>query len=126
MKTTGYNTARIDEALKDRFRMFYQEMSENDILEIIEYKLRRHKTTKVFLKSLVSLIRKTEEIKQTGNIPRNFSVRHLSEAVDTAKDSRDIKKRMFELVNNIVAIDSDGKYNTEQTKIINNLIKSTL
>ena len=123
---SGYQTARIDEALKDRFRLFYQEMTEAEVIEIIGAKLKRHKTTGVFLKSLVSIIRKTEEIKGTGNIPRSFTIRHLAEAVDTAIDQKDIKKKMFELVNNIVSIDSNGAFNAEQKKIVSNVIKTTL
>jgi len=123
---SGYQTARIDEALKDRFRMYYQEMTEGEVTDIMEDKLARHKTSTIFLKSLVSLIKKTEEIKGTGNIPRSFTIRHLAEAVDTADSSKDIKTRMFDLINNIVAIDSNGRFNPEQKKIIHNLIKTTI
>ena len=122
----GYQTARIDEALKDRFRLYYQEMSEGEVTEIMEEKLARHKTSTIFLKSLVSLIKKTEEIKGTGNIPRSFTIRHLAEAVDTADDAKDIKSRMFDLINNIIAIDASGRFNPEQKKIIHSLIKGTI
>ena len=122
----GYQSARIDEALKDRFRMFYQEMDDTEVHEIITHKLAVHGGTESLVKALVSLIEKTKEIQSTGNIPRSFTIRHLSEAVDTAVNLKGVKKKMIELVNNIVAIDSDGRFNKEQRNIVSALIKKTI
>ena len=122
----GYQSARIDEALKDRFRMYYQEMSDAEVHEIITTKLAKHGGTESMVKALVSLIDKTKEIQSTGNIPRSFTIRHLSEAVDTATNLKGVKKKMIQLVNNIVAIDSDGRFNKEQGNIIASLIKKTI
>ena len=122
----GYHSAKIDEALKDRFRLYRQTLDNEKILEIMTIKLKKHGASAVAIKSMVSLIDKTKEIKATGNIPRYFSIRHLSEAADTATSLKDVKKRMMHLVPNIVSIDSDGLFNTEQVDIITKLIKKTI
>ncbi len=122
----GYQSSRIDEALKDRFRLFYQEMDMDKVAEIITEKYKQHKASAVAVKAIVSLIEKTREIKSTGNIPRAFTIRHLSEAIDTANNLRDVKKKMIELVPNIVSIDSDGKFNSEQMSIVSALIKKVI
>jgi hypothetical protein len=80
-----------------------------------------------YTENLESMVKqKTKEIQSTGNIPRSFTIRHLSEAIDTASSLKGIKKKMVELVNNIVSIDSDGKFNKEQRNIVSSLIKKTI
>jgi MoxR-like ATPase len=122
----NYQTSRIDEALKDRFRLFYQKMSPEDIQEIIEIKMEKFKATDREVSAVVSLVEKTEDIQKSGNISRAFTVRHLSEAVDSATSLANVKKKLIELVPNIVAIDSDGAFNPSQVKIITELIKKTI
>ena len=123
---SNYQTSRIDEALKDRFRLFYQKLSHEEILSIVELKYKRFKASSMDIKSIVSLVERTEEIQGTGNIPRAFTVRHLSEAIDNATSLTDVKKKMIELIPNIVSIDSDGAFNKEQVEIIKSLIKKTI
>ena len=123
---SGYQSSRIDEALKDRFRLYYQEMPADDVGVIVALKYARLKGTAVAVKSIISLIDKTKEIQSTGNIPRSFTIRHLSEAIDTATSLKDVKKKMVELANNIVAIDADGRFNSSQVQIVTALIKKTM
>ena len=122
----GFQSARIDEALKDRFRLFYQKMSIEQVELIVKTKLAKLKASPVMAKQIISLIAKTEEIQATGNIPRAFTIRHLSEAIDTAKNLKDIKKKMIELIPNIVSIDSSGEFNKEQVEIVKSLVKRSL
>ena len=101
-------------------------MSEEDTHNIVEEKYKRLGGKSISAKAIVSLIGSTREIQETGNIPRSFSIRHLSEAIDTADSMGEVKKKMIELVNNIVAIDSDGKFNDSQVKLVTALIKKTI
>ena len=123
---SGYQTAKLDEALRDRFRLFYQEMADSEIYDIITDKLTRIGGTELFAKGMIQLVEKTRQIQETGNLTRHFSIRHLSEAVDTSENLNQVKGRMYQLVNNIVSIDASGRFNQEQTKIVREIIRTTI
>ena len=130
MNIEGYNTGRIDRALKDRFRLFYQEATIDEIEDIIYDKafelLKNEAPAKNLTTIMIAIINEVTEMKETGNLPEVMSLRHISEVLDTSSSAKDIKKRMMDIVPNIVSITSDGKFNETQVAIIKDIIKSKL
>ena len=127
---SGYNTGRIDKALKDRFRLYYQESTVDEVEEIIYEKafalLKNEAPAKNLTTILISIMNEITEMKETGNLPEVMSLRHFSEVLDTSKSAKDVKARMMDIAPNIVSITSDGKFNETQLTIIQDIIKSKL
>ena len=130
MNIKGYNTGRIDRALKDRFRLYYQEATIDEIEDIIYDQsftlLGNEAPAKNLTTILVSIINEITEMKETGNLPEVLSLRHVSEALDTSRNAKDVKARMLDIAPNIVSITSDGKFNDVQLTIIQDIIKSKM
>ncbi len=127
---SGYNTGRIDRALKDRFRLFYQEANIDEVEDIIYDKsfalLKNEAPAKNLTTILVAIMNEITEMKETGNLPEVMSLRHISEVLDTSNTAKDVKARMMDIVPNIVSITSDGKFNETQASIIKDIIKAKL
>lgn len=127
---SGYNTGRIDRALKDRFRLYYQEATIDEMEDIIYDQsftlLKKEAPAKNLTTILVSIINEITEMKETGNLPEVLSLRHVSEALDTSRSAKDVKARMLDIAPNIVSITSDGKFNDTQLSIIQDIIKAKM
>ena len=119
----GYHTGKIDMALKDRFRIFEQTMSEETSRDIATTVLM--KTTygsKLSDTTVGSIIDKlygvvkavASHVDGDGKLKQYITIRHITEVINTSTKVKDIKPRMLDLVPNLVAIDSSGNLNIEQ------------
>jgi len=131
----GYHTGKIDMALKDRFRIFEQTMSEETSKEIATTVLRASpygsKLSDTAIEGLIEKMYKVVNAVAThvdgdGKLKQYITIRHITEVINTSKKVKDIKPRMLDLVANLVMIDSSGNLNIEQREIIKNYIKTNV
>jgi replication-associated recombination protein RarA len=123
----NYHTGKIDRALSDRFRIFHKTLTEDELTAIVTSNLKKTDYAKSCSDSEIEVI--VNQLKEftkavlshvngDGKLKIEVTARHLSEAVETANNKKDIKRRLLELLPNIVTFDSDGKPNTEQQELI--------
>jgi hypothetical protein len=127
----GYNTGRIDMALKDRFRIYEQTMS-NDVsrdiaLEVLKKTSYGSKLSDTAANTILDKIYKvveavTTHVEGDGKLKQYITIRHITEVLKTSNKVKDIKPRMLDLVSNLVMIDSSGKLNVEQKEIVKEYI----
>ena len=88
--------------------------------------LKVESTAKNLTTILMTVMDEIKEMKETGNLPEEMSLRHISEVLDTSASARDVKSRMLDIAPNIVSITSEGKFNPTQVSIITDIIKAKL
>ena len=131
----GYHTGKIDMALKDRFRIFEQTMSEETSKDIATTVLKASpygsKLSDTAIEGLIEKMYKVvnavaAHVDGDGKLKQYITIRHITEVINTSKKVKDIKPRMMDLVANLVMIDSSGNLNVEQREIIKGYIKTNV
>ena len=127
----GYNTGRIDMALKDRFRIYEQtmsnEVSRNIAFDVLKKTSYGSKLSDTAANAILDKIYKVVEavashVDGDGKLKQYITIRHITEVLNTSIKVKDIKPRMLDLVSNVIMIDSSGKLNVEQKEIVREYI----
>ena len=119
-------------ALKDRFRIFEQTMSEETSRDIATTVLMKttygSKLSDTVVDSIIDKLygvvkSVASHVDGDGKLKQYITIRHITEVINTSTKVKDIKPRMLDLVPNLVAIDSSGNLNIEQKQILVEYIK---
>ena len=119
----GYEATRIDNAMRDRFRMYYHEMADDQMMEIIKAQSDAKLKTTAKVKPMMQVVSKSVELCKTGALKRPFTIRHISEVITACDgDVTNLVRAFHDLKTALIDIDSDGRFNEQQMSIVSDLI----
>ena len=122
----GYAVDNIDEALADRFRTIIISMSEKEMKGIVEEKLKAKGFSLSYAKKLMEFYKNFNMLRDSGELTKTTSVRHLVEVIDLADDEDMIPIMLKHLIPTLTDQSTDGNPNSSQEAIIEELIESNV
>jgi MoxR-like ATPase len=122
----GYAVETIDEALADRFRIMIVQMSENDMKKILIDKLTAKSWNKDIANNLMDFYKSYNTLRESGELTKTTSIRHLVEAIDLADTEDHIELMIKHLIPTLTEEDINGDPNESQSAIIEEIIEKTI
>ena len=122
----GYAVDNIDEALADRFRTIIITMSEKEMKGILEERLKAKGFSPTMAKKLMEFYKNFNMLRDSGELTKTTSVRHLTEVIDLADDEDMIAIMLKHLIPTLTDQSTDGSPNESQEAIIEELIENNV
>lgn len=123
----GYHTERIDEALKQRFRLYELTVDVDAFTVIMQTIAEKYFPTcsDSIVVSLMAIKKEIDnQVNTTGMLKTVISVRHFKEVMELADNISDVKQRLVELIPNLVSADSKGDLNSTQIALVQEIINT--
>ncbi len=122
----GYAVDNIDEALADRFRTIIVSMSEKEMLGIVQDRLKEKGFAISMAKKLMEFYKNFNMLRDSGELTKTTSVRHLVEVIDLSDDEDMIPIMLKHLIPTLTDQDTNGEPNSSQEAIIEELIENNI
>ena len=122
----GYAVDTMDTALADRFRTIIVDMSEKEMKKILEDKLAAKGFSVTMAKKLMEFYKNFNMLRDSGELTKTTSIRHLVEVIDLADDEDMIPIMLKHLIPTLTEQDTDGNPNDSQQAIIEELIEKNV
>ncbi len=123
---SGYAVDSIDEALADRFRTIIINMSDAEMKVIVTAKLKSKGFKESIAKNLMEFYKNFNMLRDSGELTKTTSVRHLVEVIDLSDDEDMIPIMLKHLIPTLTDADTNGEPNTSQEAIIEELIETNV
>ena len=122
----GYHTSKIDEALKQRFRVYEKHTDLDELTEVILLAIKQKDYGELpnIETSITNIKTNIDALIETGMLKIPMSLRHASEIILDSTDVSDIKTRMLELIPNLVSTTSAGDLNSTQIGLIKGVVET--
>jgi len=119
----GYSVDSMDEAFADRFRIFRR----SSTIELVKHIVFEYFKPKSFSdglrKAMVQLWEDFQNLKASGKLNREFSIRHISEVLGMAEEDKDVFSLLTDLEYTVLSINSSGMVNDHERALWGGLIE---
>ncbi len=123
---SGYAVDSIDEALADRFRTIIVSMSAKEMEKVVKEKLKAKGFNEKISRNLMEFYKNFNMLRDSGELTKTTSVRHLVEVIDLADDEDMIPIMLKHLIPTLTDQDTNGEPNESQESIIEELIEKNV
>ena len=124
---TGYDVSIVDAAFLDRFHLYYVDLTIADIKAILtNIVANKFPKDTTLVHKLVKVSTVLQDLHDKGNLHYHFTLRHLSEAIDSADTPEDVKRYLGYTINNIVTQQTSGSPSAAEIDLVTQALDAHL